>query len=299
MNGRGPRPEIRFFLLATFIFFSFRSLLIAGPHPRGTGVSEARKPDTGKKTEEWARADKRLERLDQRARQCPGQGETENSLPFFQYRSLYFRYPPSVLFRDPLANRPVSSVLIDESNQGFFALSGQRPACWLERGNPPTAGERILRKAFRQISLVEALIFGAVNRAREGKGRPLLRYGEGLHFLARRQAGRMAFGDFVSHTDPREGDWPGRARSWKLGPDAGENILRLPLKGRWRTSRQLAEDILESWRTSKKHWRQIISEKFWFSGVGIAFGRARGFPVVYACQLFSARRKDIRERTGK
>ena len=147
------------------------------------------------------------------------------------------------------------------------------------------------------IKLIEKYIFEKTNKLREKKRKTPFIKNDSLNFLAIYHSRNMVKYKFYSHIDHQGLSPVKRAEKngivawrWKGNKAVGisENIARVPwhpnVKGCGDTQNEkaLAECIVQGWRKSPPHYKNIMSNAL-FLGVGIAFDK-KG--VFFATQNF-------------
>jgi len=147
------------------------------------------------------------------------------------------------------------------------------------------------------IKLVEKYIFEKTNELRKKKRKAPFIKNDSLDFLAVYHSKNMVKHKFYEHID-HEGLSPVKRAekngivAWRIignkGIGISENIARVPwhpnVKGCGNTQEEeaLAECIVQGWRKSRPHYKNIMSDAI-FLGVGIAFDK-KG--ICFATQNF-------------
>ncbi len=125
---------------------------------------------------------------------------------------------------------------------------------------------------------IERAIFTAVNRERQKRRLPSLKWREDLAELARAHSRNMVKRKFFSHVDPEAGGLDKRMKAagirYRL---CAENIAQV--KG----YSDPAKQIFSGWMKSKGHRKNILLRKVTHTGVGVAQARDG---TLYVTQIF-------------
>jgi len=115
-------------------------------------------------------------------------------------------------------------------------------------------------------------IYEMVNRERQKKKTPRLRYSTELAFVARHHSENMLKGNYMGHGD-HLGRGPSR-RVTELKPEIfggiGENVAL----NFGQSNEDVARRIMTAWMNSPGHRRNILRKKYTHIGAGIAFRKA-------------------------
>lgn len=125
----------------------------------------------------------------------------------------------------------------------------------------------------------EIEVFNLVNREREKKNLPVLKWNSDLARLARTYSQKMADVNFFSHFDTDGAGVAERARamSIKNWRKIGENLFESI------GSRNFTPVAIQMWMKSADHRRNILDDQFTTSGIGIAQSRDG---KIYITQVF-------------
>ena len=117
----------------------------------------------------------------------------------------------------------------------------------------------------------ERAVISWINADRQARGlRPLVGWGK-LYYLAEVRAKRMASANVMSHTI--SGDLGSQLRN--AGArfySKGENVAYTSMY----TGRDAARHIYRMWKASSVHWAQMMSRKFNYVGIGLAYRSSNG-----------------------
>ncbi len=126
---------------------------------------------------------------------------------------------------------------------------------------------------------LEQKILAAVNLERKRRNLRLLASDRELHRIARRHSNYMLGSEKLTHHGPGGGRVEDRLDAqhiaWRL---AGENVARNRGYG------NAAAEAMRGWMASAPHRRNILSEAFRQTGVGVVYSRKTGY--YYFTQVF-------------
>ena len=110
----------------------------------------------------------------------------------------------------------------------------------------------------------ERFILSEINRLRAERGLSQLRLNSELCSIARSHSSDMAEYGYLAHTDSLGRDFGERLGSKIVAPyQAGENIGRNNFSNSARV-------VVEDWRQSPNHLKNILNKKFAETGIGVA-----------------------------
>ena len=117
----------------------------------------------------------------------------------------------------------------------------------------------------------ERAVIGWINADRQARGlRPLVGWGK-LYYLGELRAKRMAAANVMSHTI--SGDLGSQLRAaGATFYSKGENVAYTSMY----TGRDAARHIYRMWKASSIHWSQMMSRKFNYVGLGLAYRSSNG-----------------------
>jgi uncharacterized protein YkwD len=120
-------------------------------------------------------------------------------------------------------------------------------------------------------SATERAVIGWINADRQARGlKPLVGWGK-LYNLGELRAKRMASANVMSHTI--SGDLGSQLRAAGARYySKGENIAYTSMY----TGRDAARHIYRMWKASSIHWSQMMSRKFNYVGIGLAYRSSNG-----------------------
>lgn len=136
---------------------------------------------------------------------------------------------------------------------------------------------------------IAVLVLEKTNAIRRGQGLPPLLASKAADELAQYHSDNMVTHQFFSHTDHQGTSPSDRADQMGVTWSAiAENIANIPWHenvsscGDTRTAEALAECMVEGWRNSPGHYRNMIGD-FAELGVGITFSKDS---IVFGTQIF-------------